>query len=144
MENNNSNQEHHWNRCPKGMLREVARRSSEQDRIEKGAGGQNHFDRRRLLQLAGAIVVTAGAGTIAYQSLFPQVEQIPFPRAHSKGYGGINCHTFLANMKAHIEKGLKDQELIASMDEHLRLCEPCQEKYDKMRTGQNISSAKSA
>ena len=136
MDNKSSNQEQHWKQCPQGVLQRVADRTAKRESGRKSPGGSNQFDRRRMLQIAAAIVVTTGAGTVAYQSLFPRVEHTPFPRAHSDGYGGINCREFLKNMEAYIEKGLDDQKLIAAMDEHLRLCEPCQAKYNSMRDAQ--------
>ena len=125
-EKNNSNQDHLWEPCPQGMLLQVADRSSEQIRERKSQTGSGQFDRRQLLKIAAAVAVTTGAGVIGYQSLYPRVP--------SKGYGGISCATFRKNMEKYIQKGIEDQQLVAKMDKHLKLCKPCQAKYDMMQT----------
>ena len=125
MDKHNSGQEQLWKSCPKGMLREVADRSTEQNRIRKGHTGSNQVDRRRMLQIAAAVAVTAGAGTIAYRSLFAP--------ASSNGYGGISCATCIKNFEKHIQKALEEQ-MVAKMDKHLELCKSCRMKYDRMLT----------
>ncbi len=125
MANKSPNQEQLWKRCPQGVLHRVANRTEKRNTARKGLGGSQQFDRRRMLQIAAAVAVTTGAGTLAYQSLFPRVK--------SKGYGGISCSDFLSNLQKHIDKSLDDQQLVASMDEHLKLCKPCRARYEKMR-----------
>jgi len=126
MDKQTSNQDQLWQACPKGMLLEVAQRSAEQRGTHKASGETNQVDRRRMLQIAAAVAVTTGAGTIAYRSLFAP--------ASSKGYGGISCVVCRNNLHKYIEKSLEDQQLVAKMDKHLELCKNCQTKYDMMRS----------
>ncbi len=135
MDKNNSSQEDLWKQCPKGMLREVAVRNAERNRIQKDPGKPNKFDRRGLLKIAAAIAVTGGAGTIAYRSLFPAFKPFTPVTTVSPGgeYGGITCEMCLSNIEKYIQKGLEDHGLVAKMDKHLELCDSCRAKYDMMR-----------
>ena len=122
MDNTSSNQGQLWKQCPKGILRQVADRSANLNRCDE----TNQFDRRKMLQIAAAVAVTAGAGTIAYHSLFNS------PSVKSMGYGGISCAKFISNMQKYIDEGLEDQELVACMDKHLELCKGCQARHERM------------
>jgi len=114
----NPNEDQLWKRCPQGMLRDVADRSAERSRAQD-SDAPNQFDRRRLLQLAAGIAITAGAGTIAYRSLYPL------------NAGSITCNTFLTNLKKFTQEGLDDQQLIAQMDQHRKECKSCKRHYDR-------------
>ena len=123
MDKHNSNQEQLWKQCPKGLLLQVASVGHEKNCHQKVTSQQSQFDRRRMLQIAAAVAVSAGAGTIAYRSLFAS--------ASSMGYGGISCSVCLANLEKHIQKGL-EESLAAKMDQHLETCRTCRAKYDMM------------
>ena len=125
MDKQKAKQDQLWQQCPKGMLLQVAARGSEQNRTRNTSGEANQFDRRRMLQIAAAVAVSAGAGTIAYRSLFPPVS--------SKGYGGISCVTCIKHLDKYIQQALEDQQLAAQMEKHLELCKGCRAKYDMRR-----------
>lgn len=126
MDNNNSKQDQVWQKCPKGMIQKVADRSAEGlSRIQLGVDTTLSTDRRAMLKIAAAIVVTAGAGTIAYRSVFAPVA----PNTH----GGLTCKSCVENLPKYMEKRLEDQRMVAKMDEHLRLCAGCRARFDQMK-----------
>lgn len=113
------------------MIQQVAdrrdkdRSAKELNRSQHGVGTTLSTDRRTMLKIAAAVAVTAGAGTIAYRSVFAPVAP--------SGYGGLTCKSCVENLPKYIQKCLEDRQLVAQMDEHLRLCPGCRARFDQMK-----------
>ena len=137
MDSQNSNKERLWEQCPEGMLRNVADRRAGEHRLQQAAAEENQFDRRQLLQLAGAVAVSVGAGTLAYRSLYPHEgpnQTHPMANWTPTPFDGVTCDVCIANLQNYMQKSIDEQKLVAKMDEHLKICPSCRAKLDEMRS----------
>ena len=124
MENPTLNKDKLWRKCPPGLLQQVVGRGKERCH-KKNTSKDGAFDRRRLLQIAAAVAVTSGAGTIAYRSMFAPVA----PAAPT----ALSCTKCISLIPKYLEKSIEDQQLVAQMDKHLGFCPKCQSKLDMMQ-----------
>jgi predicted anti-sigma-YlaC factor YlaD len=57
--------------------------------------------------------------------------------------GGISCREVVELVTAYLD-GALDQEIVQRMEEHLKLCAPCVEYVEQVRTTSRLTAAATA
>ena len=132
MNNQQTNNDQQWVKCPAGAIQKVADSAI----VEKNSEPAVNLPRRNLLAATATAASVAALGGVAYLTLRqPAANRGPMPAMGAGSipadyHGGISCVDVMKNLPAYIANNIKNPDKVKSIKEHLEMCDICREVYD--------------